>query len=148
MPTYRKTTVAVPLATSRLSPTRLIRTSPASPEADSRLVKEITATVSAKTRSDQVGAVPRWIGSSSVCGLKNSTRPSTTMKACSARSPASRIADAARAAPAEAADVAEHDQRDERERERRAPRRGRPRRPQKTRRYCVAEKAVTAIRMM
>jgi hypothetical protein len=50
-------------------------------------VKEIAATVSAKTRSDHLGALPRWIGSSSVCGLKNSTSPSTTTSPCSARSP-------------------------------------------------------------
>ena len=45
------------------------------PAADSRLVKAITATVSANTRSDHFGAVPRWIGSSSACGLKNSDQP-------------------------------------------------------------------------
>ena len=124
-----------------------MRTSPASPAADSRLVKEIAAIVSANTRSDHVGALPRWIGSSSVCGLKNSTSPSTTMSACSARSPTTSIADPPRAPPAEAADVAEHDERDERER-------------QAERLGAVAERApedaqvlrrrvaVTAIRMM
>ena len=123
-----------------------MRTSPARPDADSRLVNEITATVIANSRCDHVGALPRWIGSSSVCGLKNSTRPSTTMKPCSARSPASRIPT------------------------RRARRPPKPRmlpsttsamnasaRPsassllpsglQKTFRYCVAEYAVTAIRI-
>src|ERR1039458_3854890 len=68
-------------------PRRLILTSPARPAADSRLVKEITATVKAKTRSDHFGALPKWIGSSSVWGLKNNTSPITTMNSCSTRSP-------------------------------------------------------------
>ena len=59
MPTYMKATVAAPLPTIRFRAWRLILTSPASPAADSRLVKEIAATVSANTRPDQVGAVPR-----------------------------------------------------------------------------------------
>ncbi len=70
---------------------RLMRTSPDSPEADSRLVNATTVTVSAKIRLDQVGALPRWIGSSQTFGSKNRIRPSTTMNACSAMSPASRI---------------------------------------------------------
>ena len=109
--------MAVPLPTTRLRPLRLILTSPASPEADSRLVKETTATVSAKTRSDHVGEVPRWIGFSSVPGLKNSTSPSTTMNPCSTRSPASRHGDPACATSAEATDVAQHHQRDEGQRQ-------------------------------
>ena len=67
-----------------------MRTSPERPEADSRLVNAITALVSAKTKFDQVGAVPRWIGSMSVLGLKNRIRPITTMNACRTRSPATR----------------------------------------------------------
>ena len=81
----------VVLHTSRFSPTRLIRTSPESPEADSRLVNATTVTVSAKIRFDHVGALPRWIGSSQTFGSKKRIMPSTTMKACSAMSPASRI---------------------------------------------------------
>ena len=86
MPAYRTTTVAMPLPTTRLSARREILTSPARPAADSRPVKEIAAIVSAKIRSDHFGALPRWIGASSVCGSKNSTSPSTTMKPCNARS--------------------------------------------------------------
>ena len=44
------------------------------------------AIVSAKMKLPHVGEVPRWIGASSVCGSKNSARPSTTMNSCSARS--------------------------------------------------------------
>ena len=81
----------MPLAIRRRRAPRLALTSPARPEADSTLVKAIVVTVSAKTRSDHVGALPRWIGSSSVWGLKNSASPSTTISSCSARSPATSI---------------------------------------------------------
>ena len=86
MPVYTITTVPVPLTIRRLSAALLSRTSPATPAADSRLVKEIAATVSANTKSDHLGALPRWIGSSSLSGLKNSARPRITMNACIARS--------------------------------------------------------------
>ena len=78
--------IVVPVPTKRFSAAPLTLTSPASPAADSRLVKATTATVSANTRSDQCGELPRWIGLSSVPGLKNSTSPSATTKPCKARS--------------------------------------------------------------
>ncbi len=78
----------MPLPTSRRRAPRPALTSPASPEADSTLVKAIVVTVSANTRFAHVGADPRWIGSSSVCGLKNSASPRIMMSSCSERSPA------------------------------------------------------------
>ena len=101
-------------------------------------MKEITATVSANTRSDHFGALPRWIGSISVCGLKNSTSPITTISSCSTQIAGHQQPDPPRATAAEAADVAEHDERDERQREQQ--RLGVvPSGCQKTRRYWVAE---------
>ena len=100
------------------APARLIRTSPESPEADSRLVNAIAAIVSAKTRPDQVGALPRWIGSSSVCGLKNSTRPSTTMKRLQREVAGEQHArPGARGAPLKPRMLLSTTQRDERERQ-------------------------------
>ena len=49
-------------------------------------MKATVPIVSAKIRSDQRGADPRWIELVSVCTLKNSARPITITSACSARS--------------------------------------------------------------
>jgi hypothetical protein len=72
-----------------LRPRRPIRTSPARPAADSRLVKEITATVIANTRSDHFGALPRWIGVEQLVRVEEQHQPDHHDEGnCSTRSPA------------------------------------------------------------
>ena len=107
----------MPLATIRFKPARLIRTSPGRPEADSRLVNAIAATVSAKTRPDHVGALPRWIGSSQRVRVEEQDQPEHDDERLQRQIARHAASDPPRAAPAEAADVAQHDQRDEGQRE-------------------------------
>ncbi len=61
-------------------------TSPAMLAAASTPVNAITAIGSANARSDQLGAVPRWMLALSACGSNTSTNPSTMISACRIRS--------------------------------------------------------------
>ena len=50
-------------------------------------VNAITAIGSANARSDQLGAVPRWMLAVRLCASNTSTNPSTMISACTIRSP-------------------------------------------------------------
>ena len=105
----------MPLATIRFSPPRLIDTSPARPDADSRLVNAITAIVSAKMKLDQVGALPRWIGDEQRVRVEENDQAEDDDEYLQRQVGDHDRPDPPRAPPAEAADVRVDDERDERE---------------------------------
>ena len=79
-------TETVAEAISRFRPRRLTRTSPARPEADSRLVKATAETVSANSMSSQRGEVPMSIVAVSASMSTTRKAPSTITSSCSTTS--------------------------------------------------------------